>query len=426
MTVVKKISKVVTMTIVTIMLMIAPLGYHVNEVQAVGVGLIGGATTDSSYENGVLTIGIHGGAAVDIALGKKYYAQVQLPSALGDLLEVDNIRDHIKLKYSLPAPLLGFIPIKGEVKGDNLIFDLDNNIILGEVNIPLNISLAGVFRFTFEIDIAALNRTIPQDTYEFKITVGDTKLDLRLLEFPQSLTTLEFGHEGPDEGGAEPEPEPEPEENIVDQATSNATIVFVPSEEVAPPILDPTDPTNPYEPDPNDLIDPQDNPTGNIGSLTLDYVSSVEFGTHEIEGQTSTYKAEVLRPFIQVSDRRGTGGGWAVTAQASHFEASADEGLEQTLLGSLITLKDGSVISTSQSAPPYAHYNVELVPGGEAAWVVFAEENTGLGTWINRWFPTEEGATLNDNVILEVPGGAASKGKHTSTITWTLIDAPGG
>lgn len=423
---VKKLGRVVTMMIATIILVIAPFGHQVKEVQAVGVGLIGGATTNSSYENGMLTIGIHGGSAVDIALGKDYYAQVQLPSALGDLLNDENIRQHITLKYSLPAPLLGFIPITGEVKGDHLLFDTTNNIVQGSVNIPLNLSLFGVYRFTFEIDVAGLDRTIPLDTYEFRITVGDEQLDLPLLEFPQSLTTLEFEHAGADDGGGEPEPEPEPEENIVDQATSNATIVFVPSEEVAPPIVDPTDPTNLYEPDPNDRTDPQDQPTGNIGPLTLDYVSSVDFGTHEIEGQTSMYEAEVLRPFIQVSDRRGTGGGWAVTAKASHFEATTDEGLEQTLPGSVITFKDGSLISAGQSASPYVYHNVVLVPGGEAAWVVFAEYGTGLGTWVNRWFPTEEGATKNDNVLLEVPGGAATKGEHISTITWTLIDAPGG
>src|SRR5699024_11566534 len=123
--------------------------------------------------------------------------------------------------------------------------------------------------------------------------------------------------------------------------------------EVASPLFYHTDPSNLYERDSNDRTDPRDRPTGNIGPLTLDYVSSVDFGTDEIEGQTSMYEAEVLRPFIQVSDRRGTGGGWAVTAKASHF-VSVGEGLEQTLLGSVITFKDGSLISTGQSPSPYA------------------------------------------------------------------------
>ena len=61
--------------------------------------------------------------------------------------------------------------------------------------------------------------------------------------------------------------------------------------------------------------------------------------------------------------------------------------------------------------------------------VVTAQENTGLGTWLNRWFPTlgETGFTgieKNDNVTLEIPAGVATAGAHKATITWTLTDAP--
>ena len=61
--------------------------------------------------------------------------------------------------------------------------------------------------------------------------------------------------------------------------------------------------------------------------------------------------------------------------------------------------------------------------------MVTAQENTGLGTWLNRWFPTlDENRTFdmetNDNVTLEIPAGVATAGTHTATITWTLTDAP--
>ena len=43
---------------------------------------------------------------------------------------------------------------------------------------------------------------------------------------------------------------------------------------------------------------------------------------------------------------------------------------------------------------------------------------TGLGTWLNRWFPlltVEHLKATNDNVTLEVPAGVATAGTHTQT-----------
>ena len=202
---------------------------------------------------------------------------------------------------------------------------------------------------------------------------------------------------------------------------SKATIEF--KIDVAPPILDPTDPSDPYDPDPEDPTDPQDPPTGNTGALTLDYVSSVHFGEHKIDGTTNTvFESTVLRPFIQVSDRRGTAAGWTVTAQATEFSNTENT---PTLEGSILTFTNGSVISPNSSlTPPSPSGEIILNAGGDAAIVVSAAENTGIGTWITRWFPSEE-AELNDNVTLTIPAGTASEGKHEATITWTLTDAPG-
>lgn len=56
--------------------------------------------------------------------------------------------------------------------------------------------------------------------------------------------------------------------------------------------------------------------------------------------------------------------------------------------------------------------DVQLYPGGDASWVLRADEDTGVGTWIDRWYPSNPEATSNDNVTMEVPGGAATIGKH--------------
>lgn len=202
-------------------------------------------------------------------------------------------------------------------------------------------------------------------------------------------------------------------------ADSNANITFTPGEG-APPVVDPTDPTLPYEPDPADPTEPQDPPTGETGPLTLDYVSTVDFGEQPIESSTQIYESMTLRPFIQVTDRRGTGEGWNVTAQASSFTSEGEE----TLPGSVLSFLNGEAVSTSTSAAPTPNPSVVLNAGGSAVNVVTAGEDEGLGSWITRWFPTT-GDTTNDNVMLEVPAGAATAGDHTAVITWTLTAAPG-
>ena len=57
-----------------------------------------------------------------------------------------------------------------------------------------------------------------------------------------------------------------------------------------------------------------------MGPLSLDYVSSIDFGTQKITMfEKKTYESTSLKPFIQVTDNRGTGAGWKVTAAACSF-----------------------------------------------------------------------------------------------------------
>lgn len=206
---------------------------------------------------------------------------------------------------------------------------------------------------------------------------------------------------------------------------SNANITFTAPDDgaAAPPVLNPSDPEVLYEPDPEDPTTPQDPVTGETGPLTLDYVSTINFGSREISPTAETYESETLSPFVQVTDRRGTGAGWDVTAQMTDFINEAS-GSEETLPGSTLTFSGGEVISTTVGGDPTPNNPVELSAGGDAESVVSAGENEGLGSWITRWFPSVEGG-LNDNVILDVPAGAATQGDHTAEITWTLYAGPG-
>ena len=216
--------------------------------------------------------------------------------------------------------------------------------------------------------------------------------------------------------------------SVVNAADSDATITFIPGDE-APPVLDPTDPDpeNPYAPDSDIPGDPDDDPTGETGPLTLDYVSSVEFGERQIQGTNARYQATTLRPFIQVSDRRGTGAGWNVTAVMTTFQNGE---LTDSLPGAKLTFTGGSSITVSDnvSNAPNVEQNIVLDAGGDAETVVTADINDGLGSWITRWYPSEDAEEgFNDNVTLQIPAGSniATENIHTAIISWTLTAGPG-
>ncbi|WP_313468266.1 WxL domain-containing protein [Carnobacterium sp.] len=208
----------------------------------------------------------------------------------------------------------------------------------------------------------------------------------------------------------------------VTAAESEATVNFIPAGEDSPAVLDPTTPETSYTPGPGD---PDGVTTGEAGPLTLDFVSNIEFDDHEISAVSEVYNSITLRPFIQVTDRRGTGGGWTVTATASSFTTGTTP--TPSLQGSTITLSNASLISNNTTTAP-STLNDSIVletDGATSAIVVEAAQDEGLGSWITRWFdPAETAATENSNVTLTVPGGVATQGTHTATITWLLEAAP--
>ena len=57
--------------------------------------------------------------------------------------------------------------------------------------------------------------------------------------------------------------------------------------------------------------------------------------------EKKTYQSTSLKPFIQITDNRGTGAGWKVTAAASSF----NDGTKDTLSGAVITFNNGEVVS---------------------------------------------------------------------------------
>lgn len=201
-----------------------------------------------------------------------------------------------------------------------------------------------------------------------------------------------------------------------DSTTSDAQIQFTEPTD-SPTILDPEDPSRDF-PAQDETDDPQ--VTGNTGPLTIDYVSNLDFGVHKVDVAEATYQATNDLPFVQVSDRRGSGAGWNLTVEASNFTSAG----EATLPGAYITLSNGEAVSRlANITAPTVSDSIVVNTGGDAANVATAAVDAGMGSWVTRW--SANGQETNPNVELTVPQAAASQGTHNSTLTWTLTDAPG-
>lgn len=185
----------------------------------------------------------------------------------------------------------------------------------------------------------------------------------------------------------------------------------------------PKDPENPA----NDLTD-GDGSTNNKkpqSLLSLDYVTNLDFDTHEVNQAKGTYNTVTQKPFVQVSDRRQTGEGWDLRVQLGEFASGIGPA---TLVGSTINFKNARTQTPGPGTNAPTTSEVTLTAGGESAQIASAAAKTGslstaqgLGTWLIDWIKDGE----NDNVTLTVPANEASEGQHSATITWTLTSGPG-
>ncbi|MBC2098828.1 WxL domain-containing protein [Listeria booriae] len=197
-----------------------------------------------------------------------------------------------------------------------------------------------------------------------------------------------------------------------DTATSTGKITLEADDSPVTPLnpLDPDSPT-PATPDPADPTNPG---TGNSGELTIDFLSNIDFGTQKVSGTSETYKALNTNPYIQVTDKRGNGDGWVLTASATDFKDG-----NNVLKGAEMSFKNGQVRTQAdnQSTAPTAS---DVTLNGSAQPVFQAAANAGMGTWIDVYSGT---AGANENVTLHVPAGNLA-GDYDSSITWTLETSP--
>lgn len=171
-------------------------------------------------------------------------------------------------------------------------------------------------------------------------------------------------------------------------------------------------------PDPVDPILPVDPPTGNIGLLTIDAVSSFSFPETTLAGGATVVEASVptgTRLGAQVSDRRGEEIGWNLTVRATDFVDG-----EKTLKGAYITIPKGQIKGTLGADPALAPIAADTINLANTDTIIMQASSTqGRGSWVNEF---EEGIG-DEKVTLTKPAGGLI-GSYTSTLTWTLADAP--
>ncbi|MCT3035522.1 WxL domain-containing protein [Pediococcus parvulus] len=206
-------------------------------------------------------------------------------------------------------------------------------------------------------------------------------------------------------------------ENRTEDTTASVTF----KENTTHPV-DPVDPTDPDEPG-------DGSGTGEVGPLSIDYVSNFNFGIHNVPTEDAVYTAEddegaskTFPNYVQVSDQRaGDPKGWSLTvSQKGNFKDSK----ANTLTGAQILLGSAIVKTTTNSYPSSNHTvtsstnGAALQPGGATVNVMAAKAGGGSGTWVDVF-----GQANNSTVKLEVPAAAhPNADSYSTTLTWSLAD----
>lgn len=218
---------------------------------------------------------------------------------------------------------------------------------------------------------------------------------------------------------------------------------------------DQTNPVNPLDPDkpvlPIDTIDPDGEITeGTAGPLSIDFISSLNFGKQKISSVDQTYFAkpqlvididgnndeevplididgnneEEVPLFAQITDNRGTLGGWSLSVK-QNGQFNNGDATHGELVGAKIEFLNGEVASSSVTMPSFVNSPIDVTADGEGASTVVmaASEGEGSGTFVYR---LGNESSLEESVKLSVPGSTVKMkdAMYRTTLTWTLNDVP--
>lgn len=197
-----------------------------------------------------------------------------------------------------------------------------------------------------------------------------------------------------------------------------------------------------------------DDEDATLGTLRINKVSKINFGTTPTKGDTVTinsiYSAEdekdgeFLPLNVQTVDNRGNSAGWQLQVQQTRQFTQLDEsnvpitdankengtlldGAELTLTATKAT--DLSAEKEANRVAPSIFKKVTLSTAKDAGFVTVAsaKENEGIGSW-NTLFGETSDTVANDNsaVTLKIPG-EIKKNKDVSyeaELTWTIVATP--
>lgn len=216
-------------------------------------------------------------------------------------------------------------------------------------------------------------------------------------------------------------------------------VSFTASEDTENPVHptnpDPEKPVTPVDPtDPDKPVGP-----GTAGPLSIDYVSSFQFGEQEIATTDKTYYAapqvyldeegkeieeETSANYMQVTDKRGTSAGWNLKVeQVTPFTTTAEDAANPTLEGVTLKLNAGTTNSLSNSAAPTAK-TVSIDGINAPQTILNADSKQGTGTWTSTFGNYEAGEEYK-GVELHIPGKVQTDAvKYQTKLNWSLEAGP--
>lgn len=161
-------------------------------------------------------------------------------------------------------------------------------------------------------------------------------------------------------------------------------------------------------------IDPLDPPT--TGPLRIDAASAFDFGSLKLGVATSK---DVVIPKdkavgVQVTDLRGTGAGWTLTAKIDELKGKTNP---TNILKATISIPQGILRTTNDGDTTMLPDTFALKLSNVAAPVMRAKKNNGLGVWALKFNGSAE------TVSIRIPSNAYID-NYSGNITWALQDAP--
>lgn len=209
-------------------------------------------------------------------------------------------------------------------------------------------------------------------------------------------------------------------------ANTSATITFEQGNE-KPEVINPVDPE----------VTPEG--TGQTGALTLNYVPTLDFGTHKLSSeylvanniQNKDASGKVVNPaFMQVTDLRGNREGWDVQVKMGAFTTEKDNQVIDTLEKAQVKFNKGDVkyvpstpltddqTSRIMTKAPTTQESTTVVAGGDAVSIFNAAKGDGAGKWHQTWIDGDSSIQFIGDV------SQAYAATYNATAEWTIINAP--